>query len=66
MMKLIGDRTNERYLFVAVAFLLLASLAALVFYVPLLPLAFAVAILLGLVLMFVFGFYLGVDRQTHR
>jgi hypothetical protein len=66
MMKLIGDHTNERYLFIAIAVLLLASLTALVFYVPVLPLAFAVTILLGLVLMFVFGFYLGVDQQTHR
>jgi hypothetical protein len=63
-MRLLGDPMNERYLFISVAVLLLGSLAALLFYVPIVPLAFAIVIVLGLALMFVFGFYLGVNQHT--
>jgi VIT1/CCC1 family predicted Fe2+/Mn2+ transporter len=63
-MKLLDSHTRERYLFISVALLLLASLAALLMYVPIMPLAFTFVIVLGLILMFAFGFYVGNKEET--
>ena len=52
---------RERFLFASIALLLLAALGALILFVPVVTGVFAAAILLGLVLMFAFGFYLGFN-----
>jgi hypothetical protein len=63
-MKLFDDHTRERYLFASVGLLLLASITALLMYVPIMPLALSIVIVLGLVLMFAFGFIVGNKEQT--
>src|SRR5579871_927863 len=60
---LLGGRAKENCLFGTVALLLLASLAALVVYVPAVSLVFGAVMLAGLVLMFMFGFYIGVNTR---
>jgi hypothetical protein len=63
-MKLLDGATRERFLFISVGLLLLASLAAMLVYVPIVSLGFAIVIVLGLVLMFAFGFYVGHNEQS--
>jgi hypothetical protein len=52
----------ERYLVTSLGVLLVSSIAAFLLYVPLLPLAVVCVILLGLILTFFLGLYLGTQE----
>lgn len=53
-----------RYLMIVAAFLCLVSIVAFLYYVPALP-VFAVAlVLIGFVLMFLFGVHVGSEQEN--
>jgi hypothetical protein len=52
----------ERYLAIFLGVLILGSLGAFLLYVPVLPLALVVTLLLSLVLMFILGVHTGRRR----
>ena len=52
----------ERYLAIFLGVLILGSLSAFLLYVPVLPLAVVVTLLLSLVLMFILGVHTGRRR----
>jgi hypothetical protein len=52
----------ERYLAIFLGVLILGSLGAFLLYVPVLPLALVVTLLLSLVLMFILGVHAGRRR----
>jgi hypothetical protein len=54
----------ERYLFCSVGALLLASVGGFFLYVPIVTLFAGVVIILGLILMFSLGVYLGSKRTV--
>jgi hypothetical protein len=58
------DGRMARYLMIVAAFLCLASTVAFLYYVPALP-VFAVAlVLIGFVLMFLFGVQVGSEKEN--
>jgi len=52
----------ERYLVTFIGVLLASSIAAFLLYVPILPFAAVAVVLLGLILTFFLGFYLGTHE----
>ena len=54
----------ERYVVSSLGVLLAGSIGAFLLYVPILPLAAVVLVLLGLILMFFLGLYLGVHETS--
>ena len=57
---------NERYLLLLLAVMLIGSICAFFLYVPILPLAVAVLMVVALIAMFSLGFYTGKNPQLYE